>query len=309
MQLLIPYALVDTPGCHQALSGLPLPRLDTLLRRLKLSASHPGSADDLSLPHEKALARAMDLSPEDGQIPLAAAALAASGGDPGQRAWAWITPAHWQVATNHIQMHDPARLNLQEAESRSLLGAMAPYFAQDGITLTYLEPARWLACGEVLATLACASLDRAIGADVRPWMPASADMRRLQNEMQMLLYTHPVNDARAERRLDGVNSFWISGSGRLGAQQASLDAAPIVADGLRDAALHEDWAAWAQAWRRIDETLCRDLLAGLNAGQSVRLVLCSSRHALEFAPGPGGWADRLQSRWSRLGLHSFADRL
>ncbi len=308
MQLLIPYALVDTPGCHQALSALQLPHLETLLRRLKLAASRPGSADDLSLPHEKALARAMDLAPEDGRIPLAAMALATSGGDPGHQAWAWITPAHWQVATNHIQMHDPAQLQLTETESRALLAAMAPYFAHDGITLSYLEPARWLASGEVLATLACASLDRAIGTDVRPWMPSSADMRRLQSEMQMLLYTHAVNDARAERHLDGVNSFWISGSGQLNAP-APVDAAPIVADGLRDAVLNEDWAAWAQVWRRIDETFCRDLLGELDASQMVRLVLCSNRHALEFEPGPSNWVDRLQRRWSRLGLHSFAEKL
>ncbi len=308
MQLLIPYAMVDTPACHQAVSTLQLPRLNALLRRLTVSASHLGSGNELSMPHEKALARVMDLSPDDGLIPLAALALAASGGDPGRQAWAWITPAHWQVATNHIQMHDPARLQLEEAESRALLDAMAPYFAQDGITLDYLTPSRWLASGEVLATLACASLDRAIGADVRPWMPASADMRRLQNEMQMLLYTHPVNDARAERRLDGVNSFWISGSGRLGAPVHS-DAAPIVADGLRDAVLNEDWANWSLAWKEIDDSFCRDLLAGLDAGQPVRLVLCSNRHALEFAPDPGGWMDRLHRRWSRRGLHSFTDKL
>lgn len=308
MQLLIPYALIDTPACHQAVSALQLPRLDALLRRLTVGASHRGSDNELSMPHEKALARAMGLPAEDGQIPLAALALAASGGDPGLRAWAWITPAHWQVATHHIQMHDPARLQLEEAESRALLTAMAPYFAQDGITLDYLTPARWLARGDVLATLACASLDRAIGADVRPWMPASADMRRLQNEMQMLLYTHPVNDARAERGLDSVNSFWISGSGRLGAP-VRLDAMPVVADGLRDAVLNDDWASWSLTWQEIDESLCRDLLASLDAGRPVRLVLCSNHHCLELEPGPSGWADRLQRRWSRLGLHSFADKL
>ena len=37
-------------------------------------------------------------------------------------------------------------------------------------------------------------LDRVVGRDIQNSMPAVPALRRLQNEMQMLLYTHPVND-------------------------------------------------------------------------------------------------------------------
>ncbi len=309
MQLLIPYALVDAPACKQALAALQLPHLNALLRRLTLSATHQGSDNDLSMPHEKALARAAGLSPQDGRIPLAALALAASGTDPGQQGWAWITPAHWQIATNQIQMRDPAALELQQTESRALLDALAPYFSQDGIALRYLAPERWLASGQALANLTCASLDRAIGTDVHAWMPASADMRRLQNEMQMLLYTHPVNDARSARGLDDVNSFWISGGGQLGTANPAGLAAPVVADGLRQAALNGDWSAWAQAWSDIDASRCHALLSALDAGRRVKLVLCSRRNAIEFESGASGWMDRLQRLWRRPSLHSLADQL
>ena len=97
-----------------------------------------------------------------------------------------------------------------------LLAAMEPYFAEDGITLTYQAPLRWLARGELFRTLPTASLDRVIGQTIDRWMPAGdagRSLRRLQQEMQMLLYTLPLNDARQRGGLLPVNSFWASGSG------------------------------------------------------------------------------------------------
>jgi hypothetical protein len=56
-------------------------------------------------------------------------------------------------------------------------------------------------------------------------------MKLLQNEMQMLLYTHALNDERAARRQLPVNSFWLSGTapsppGMLPALRADRAAQP-----------------------------------------------------------------------------------
>ena len=57
----------------------------------------------------------------------------------------------------------------------------------------------------------------------------------------MLLYTHPVNDARSARGVLPVNSFWLSGTGALPQPQPpAAERHPIVASALRDAALNED---------------------------------------------------------------------
>ena len=66
----------------------------------------------------------------------------------------------------------------------------------------------------------------------------------------MLLYTHPVNDAREARGLSPVNAFWVSGTGVL---------PPEVRNGLFPAELHmpthlttpalrADWPVWAKVW-------------------------------------------------------------
>jgi hypothetical protein len=38
-----------------------------------------------------------------------------------------------------------------------------------------------------------------------------------------------------------------------------------------------DWAAYAQAWAQLDETVLRPLLARQQAGQSITLTLCGER--------------------------------
>jgi hypothetical protein len=301
MQLLIPYAFVNTPGCAEALDALQLPRLDQLLRRLSLVRVDAGSQHDLSPPHERALAQALGITATDGLIPWAALELTRAGRRPGPAHWAWITPAHWQIGAGGIQMRDPLSLQLQEAESQALLKAMAPYFAQDGLELEFVS-------GPPLTNLACASLDRVLGTDVSPWMPTTAAVRRLQNEMQMLLYTHPVNDARAFRALEPVNSFWISGNGVLD-DAGAPSATPQVTDALRLPALIGDWASWAGAWQSIDQQSCPQLLAALDAGDAVELVLCSDRNALHFASRPIGWRERLQRRWRSTTLKDFTGQL
>lgn len=307
MQLLIPFAfLADAPACDQAIAGLQLPHLERLLRDLRLARTDNLSPHTLTPPHEQVLAQALGLQPRDGMIPWAALEQARAGVDPGAAGWAWVTPAHWEIGTGRIQMVDPASLQLPEDESRALMLAMQPWFAQDGIALQFDTPGRWLARGEPLAELASASLDRVIGTDLGPWLPETPALRRLQNEMQMLLYTHPVNDARTARGLPAVNSFWISGSGAL-AGDAPGTPWPRVADALRGPALNGDWTGWARAWQQIDADACRELAAARDGGSPVTLVLCSQHSALHFTPAAGGWRERLQRRFRRTSLRDFTN--
>ena len=173
--LLIPYAASRAPGAQEALKGLALPHLDRLLARLSTADASPGEETSLTPPHERALAQALGLGTQDGLIPWAAWHRLQQGQPTGHptdetpeaSAWAFITPCQWQVTTDHITLHDPARLGLDEAASRELLAIVAPWFAEDGITLHYDQPTRWLASSPLFATLATASLQRMI------WTPAS----------------------------------------------------------------------------------------------------------------------------------------
>lgn len=290
MHLLIPFAFCLAEGCASALPPLKLPQLDKLLARLTPDAPDSGDEFSLSPPHERALARALGLPVQDGLIPWAAHYAQTDSGA------AFITPCHWQAGSHQIAMGDLPLADFSDAESRALMAAMQPYFEEDGITLQFDDATRWLAHSPVFDSIATASLDRVMGRNLENWMPRDANaapLRRLQNEMQMLLYTHPVNEARSTRRVPVVNSFWLSGTGRLNTPLPPASATPpIVIDTLRQAALKEDWSAWTQAWQQTDANECAALRTALDEGEAVQLTLCGERHAQTFQSGPRSLAKK-----------------
>jgi hypothetical protein len=299
--LLIPFAACDDEGCVQARRSLALPALGRLLARLEPAASDDGDEHTLSLPHERVLARASGLQAPDGRIPWAAWQVAQAGRDTQGAAWAWITPCHWAVGQDHIAMTHPQQLALAAEESQALLAAMRPYFEQDGIALEYEAPTLWLARGEVFRDFASASLERVIGRVVDPWLPRGPEagtIRRLQQEMQMLLYTHAVNEERTRGGMRPVNSFWVSGTGALPASPAPHPPAGLtITHYLRDAAMLQDWQAWSSAWRQLDAGECTRLSQALDRREHVSLTLCGERNARTWSGDGGGFFAKLAASW------------
>ncbi len=313
MHLLIPFASDSDPGCAAALAGLRLPRMERLLAALQLVDRDVGKLDSLSPPHERALATLRGWPPTDGLLPWAANEALQRFGPATSGAWGWITPAHCSIGQSHVSLLPPGNLNLDEADARALLASMAPFFEEDGITLHYASPERWLAQSDRFATLPTASLDRVAGRDMGDWMPDSPLFRRLQNEMQMLLYTHPVNDRRTLAGQLPVNTFWLSGTGSV-PPHTPPDVPPdvVVEDRLRAHALAGDWAAWSDAWRQIDAEHGERLLQALHQGRpDLTLTLCGARSALRWRPRARHWSTwfrRLRDLRSRTSLQQlFAD--
>ena len=285
MHYLIEFAHVGSEGCAQALAGLQLPHLNQMLQRMALQSTDMADEYTLSPPHERAFAQHCGLWTGDGKTPWGAQEVSTpqpSYGYQAGQAWARITPCFWHVGVDQIQMLHPDGLQLSEADSRTVLEAVRPYFAEDGIALHYHSPVCWYAHSPLFDGLATASLDRVVGRNVNAWMPEgtqAAPLRRLQNEMQMLLYTHPVNDARQAAGQLAVNSFWVSGAGALPRSITSQPGEMTVLSNLRTPALHEDWAQWAVQWQLLDSTILKDAYAQMQRGQSVSLTLCGEKAA------------------------------
>ncbi|MBE0473900.1 phosphoglycerate mutase [Rhodoferax sp.] len=288
MHLLIPYAASHAEGCQAALATLKLPHLQKLINRLSPQAIDLGDELSWSPPHERALARSLGLPVADGQIPWAALEAQkrpelAQLPKQQQGAWAFVTLCHWQATTHEVTMRQLPMRDMSAAESDALLAAMQPFFAQDGITLYPFETGRWLAQGAVFADLPSASPDRVLGRNLSPWVPTAAQasgLIRLVSEMQMLLYTHPINDARDRRGATPINAIWFSGSGALPEGRPNpAPEQPVMAKTLREAALQDDWAGWASAWQQIDASQVKPLLDAQAGGKDVQLTLCGERHA------------------------------
>ena len=303
--LLIPFAAVSSEAAAKYLQDLKLPNLRQLLDTLTLTGSDIGSDESFSPPHERALARAQGLPVADGCIPWAANMATEMGlANAVSASWGWVSLCSNFVGTGSLTLEDPAQLHATEAESRQLLADMTPYFAEDGLTLHYVAPNQWLVSGEPLRNVHTASLDRVIGKDLSDWQPdcgESAKLRRLQNEMQMLLYTHTVNDVRSKNNSSPINSIWLHGVGELSelGEKVSTNIQPSISipRSLADAAMLEDWPAWVKAWELLDATVCADLLKHVQAGEPVTLTLCGERSALTYDLRPKSAFERLKGNF------------
>jgi hypothetical protein len=207
-----------------------------------------------------------------------------------------MTPCHWQIGMDQVVMADPSHLHLSDEESQQLLQAMQPFLQEDGLQVTWHSALRWHAQGKMLADVPAASLDRVIGQNVKHWMPehpALRPLQRLQSEMQMLLYNHPVNDARDARRQHTVNAFWMHGAGTLPVGSQATAQSVTVSEALRSSALHGDMQTWRKTWQTLDATAVADMLKHLKATGQGTLSLCSEHTAHTYTPAPAAWHQRI----------------
>jgi len=111
-----------------------------------------------------------------------------------------------------------------------------------------------------------------------------------------------VNEAREARGEPVVNSFWLSGCGR--AQAVDAAAEPSVDDTLRAPLLAGDWAAWAEAWQRLDA----GAIARADPDHAI-LTLCGERSAARFETRPQSLLQRLRRRWQADEAHTLLEGL
>lgn len=306
---LLPFSLWTAYGPEASvLAKAELPHLRTWLTQARRVETHVDAVQapllaTLSPPHERAWALAAGWPVQDGCLPWAARdAQASLGVTASPTGWAYITLCNWHVSNGQVTLGDPAYLQIDEATDAKLFDAMQSFFAQDGIVLHPHKPGQWLAQSPLLVDLPTASLDRVIGRNIDPWLvgshvtadalsPAAKLLRRLQNEMQMLLYTHSVNDGRSL----SINSFWVHGTGAWPASQ-STHAEPVVVSHLRPSALQQDLIGWLDAWQHVDAQVIAPLLARVAAGVPQRLVLCGEYefHVYDSA---------VPSLWQRVRTH------
>jgi hypothetical protein len=292
MHLIIPFAASHALIGPEVWAGLQLPHLQTLLTLLqRQQVLQDPETSALHLPHERLQAQALGWRLEAPTLPWAAWHQAQQGQQSAEHQ-AWMTPCHWQIGMGQVVMADPAHLHLSDEESQQLLQAMQPFLQEDGLQVTWHSALLWHAQGALLANLPTASLDRVIGQNVKNWMPNSPAARPLQ---RLLLYNHPVNDARDARRQHTVNAFWLHGAGTLPAATPST-AHPMtvtVSDALRASALHGDLQTWQQAWQQLDATAVAELLAHLKATGQGTLSLCSEHTAHTYTAAPAAWHQKI----------------
>jgi len=113
-----------------------------------------------------------------------------------------------------------------------LVATLNAHFAANDVRFHAPEPARWLVGCGTRQTLMTHPPARVIGKPLLGVLPQGADgerWRSWQNEIQMLLFEHPVNTAREAAGRAVVNSVWFWGGGAL-APSAPARIAALYAD-------------------------------------------------------------------------------
>jgi hypothetical protein len=206
LQLIVP-ALLQTDEFLDLLGEARLPGLDMLLARARREAI---PQTDL----ETSLCQAFGISRQH-DWPIAAIALAQSGCQPGGDYWLRADPVHVRIERDRVILSEIAEPSPDEA--RLLCEALSAHFGEV-FSPQPLRPGAWVVRITGHPEISTTPLSLAAGQHIDPLLPSGSDAmqwRKLLNEAQMLLFSHPVNQAREARGETVINSVWLWGGGQL----------------------------------------------------------------------------------------------
>lgn len=100
----------------------------------------------------------------------------------------------------------------------ALIGLFNRHFAADAIVFAAPRPSTWFVRAANAPAIDTSPLDTALGHAIHRYLPRGADAKtwqRWQDEIQMLLYDHAVNQAREAQGKAPFTGVWLWGGGRL----------------------------------------------------------------------------------------------
>lgn len=218
--LLAPGLLGPLPERQAARSMLPsLPGLQRVLSRARIV---PGAGE---YAHE--LRRWLGDAPGHSPPEMTVGALSARG-DGCPQATLHADPVHLKTDLTKAILFGPFALEVSRGEADALAQTFNGHFAPDGLSVCIGHPERWYLQGLPATAMMAPPLESVIGRNVDPRLPHGPEQghwHRLLNEIQMLFFEHPVNQAREAQGQPPINSVWIWGTDSLPPAARSGDAA------------------------------------------------------------------------------------
>jgi hypothetical protein len=353
IDILLPFGLPPPDTARALIRECRAPALAALLARASQPAPPGPQAVDpfaRALAHEVWLAQRFGLRAASGDAtdnspPAAHAAMRALGLPAVDGHWFILQPTHIHIARDHLVLTDMRHLALDAEGARALFEAAEPLFAEAGKLLLYGSADTWFMRADDWPNLRTATPDAASGRNIDIWMPQGEGdraWRKLQNEIQMHWFVHPLNEQREARGLKPVNSLWLWGGadndrvqapaaaryeavfrlsgwmrlfGRFAtAAHTDADAADVIGtpgahgllllDALTEPGLTNEWGYWLERIEALEQDWFAPLLAALRTGQlrTVRLILSGQDRIAEYAAS----RNTLRKFWIKPGLQRLA---
>ena len=192
----------------------------------------------------EALVSEQFLLPAQPDNPLAAIAANADGIDVGSHYWMRADPVHLVLQRDSFSLGEPVPLAVTAEHTQRLIKVLNAHFAEDGLVFHMGQSGAWYLQWAFTPKIHTNLPSTAIGRNMHGFMPQgeyASKWLTIINEIQMLLFEHPVNQAREASGLPVVNSVWISGGGKLPPATQSANNVLLVAD----TPLYRGLAKWA----------------------------------------------------------------
>lgn len=212
LYLLIPDLFPPQEIAAEVCAGLHLPALEKLLARGKVNNS---PAETL----EETLCAAF------GVQSVAPVRAAADGLEVRKGYWLCADPVNLQL--HRAQMMLLPEVMLGRNEAAALCDSLNEHFAGMRLRFFAPHPQRWYLQVDAEPQLTTTPLSRAAWNDAKFHQPQGTDAlhwQRIITELQMVLYAHPLNQARDARGELIVSSLWLWGGGGAQPLTAGVDA-------------------------------------------------------------------------------------
>ena len=187
-------------------------------------------------------------------------------------------------------------LEITPDESVALFNSAAELFEGTGFEARRFDDLHWRIVPPDGFAPACASPALVSTTAVNDWWTQDVEgrpWRRLVNELQMLWFDHPVNQAREARGMRPVNSVWLYGGAapsQLHVEEHAANENIRIIRALHGPALIQDWGSWLQIISQLD----RELFATMT--ETPHLILTGSDRIAELSPKRPGLMDKLLGR-------------
>lgn len=132
--------------------------------------------------------------------------------------WLFATPVHLILGQDSFVLSDPTNLTVSDEEADAMIASLNIHFSHPDFYLKgfklYRSGTTWFLGLDTDPQIATSNISALINKDISPYLPKGSGAlawANWQNELQMLLFSHPVNIAREARGELPINSLWCYG--------------------------------------------------------------------------------------------------
>jgi hypothetical protein len=127
--------------------------------------------------------------------------------------WMYATPVHMLLGRDSFFLAEPAPMPVSQNESAAIVSSLNQHFSGLGYCFYLLEDI-WFLGLDKDPKVNTTPVEKVINQNISSFMPSgegASTWNQLQNEIQMLLFNHPVNLAREAQGQPVINSLWCHG--------------------------------------------------------------------------------------------------